>query len=755
MSEMITFTIDGRKVSAKKGETILNVARREGIYIPTMCYLEKTNPAASCRLCVVEAEGVDGMVLSCQTPPTEGLAVITNNSVLQEERTNIMRLYDVNHPLECGVCDKSGACDLQNKTLEFNVGAQHFTAKEQLRKIEHWGLINYDPNLCIMCEKCTHVCNEVIGDDAIELKFGGYKSTIIPKNSEQLDCTFCGECIAVCPVGALVSADFQYKANAWELKRIPSTCAHCSAGCALEYEVKTGGAARPGEERIFRVTNNFEFASLCGAGRFGFDFDLKGEKDGKAFVKAVEAIKGAAAIRFASVITNEEALILQRLKEKLGLKLYNEDARRYNAFVDAFGSTADGRAELATLADLKASDGVIVLGSRIATDNPGVRYAMTTAARHRGAKIVYMHPMEDALMRNVVTQFIKYEVGTEEGVMALLVQSLLCNAETNKTTAAFLEGLDDGYLSAESNVGEEELAQIAKQFKRAKAKTLVLGSDLFAHPRAENIAKLAGLLARFGGYRVVVAAREVNSVGVSLVCDLDTDTGGDANVVGYNAPGAFVIAAAEGADLTVAALNQQEGTVVSLDRHVLPVNVAVGFGGYVLNDLAVALGVGKRYTIDFTPELPAEKGFKAVAFDALENFYASTGEDTRGYRLGKSAKTAAQQCEEVEELPEFNGTVVYRCDPVSQFNAFTARASQLEKATELRGSEQFAVAARLSDGDLVVIGSGETARERRFTIDPTLKGTIALEPDFDRGISAGQGSYRFEKVNITKASNDE
>lgn len=755
MSEMITFTIDGRKVRAKKGETILNVARREGIYIPTMCYLEKTTPAASCRLCVVQAEGIDGMVLSCQTPPTEGLAVVTNNEVLHEERTNIMRLYDVNHPLECGVCDKSGACDLQNKTLEFGVASQHFTAKEQLRKIEHWGMINYDPNLCIMCEKCTHVCNEVVGDDAIELKFGGYKSTIIPKNSERLDCTYCGECIAVCPVGALVSSDFQYKANAWELERIPSTCAHCSAGCALEYEVKTSGAAKPGEQRIFRVTNNFEYASLCGAGRFGFDFDLRGEKDGKAFVQAVEALKQAAAIRFSSILSNEEALMLQRLKEQRGVKLFNEDARQYKAFVDAFGSTADGNAELATLDELKASDGIIVIGTRVATDNPMTRYALTTAARHKGAKVVYMHPLEDTLMQNVVTQFVKYEVGTEEGVMAMLAQALLAGRETNKTTEAFLEGLDDGYLSAESNVGEEELAKVAKQFVRAKAKTLVLGGDLFAHPRAENIAKLAGLLARFGGFRAVIVPREVNTVGASLICALDMDDGDNAGVVGYNADGDFVIAADMEADLTVAPLNQQEGTVVSMDRRLLPLNVAVGYGGYVLNDLANALGIGKRYTVDFTPELPAEAGFKAVAFDALENFYSSTGEDRRGYRLEKVKRPAAAQCEAVEDLPEFNGTVVYHCDPVLQFNALTARASQLEKDAELRGSEQFAVAARLKDGDLVVIGSGERARERRFRVDASLKGTIALEPTFDRGIAVRRGAYRYEKVNIMKASNDE
>ncbi len=754
MSKTINFTIDGRPVSAAEGETILNVARREGIYIPTMCYLEKTNPAASCRLCVVECEGVEGMVLSCQTPPTEGLAVTSDNARLHEERTNIMRLYDVNHPLECGVCDKSGACDLQNKTMEFGVDAQHFTAKDQPRHNNHWGLINYDPSLCIMCEKCTHVCNEVIGDDAIELLFGGYKSTVVPKNSDTLDCTFCGECIAVCPVGALISSDFQYTANAWELTRIPSTCAHCSAGCALEYEVKTYGAGRPGEERIFRVTNNFEFTTLCGAGRFGFDYDVRASKDPAAFEAAVSALEKADAVRFPSIITNEEALMLQRLKETRGIRLYNEDARRYKVFMDAFRSVEPSEKVFATTDSLKESTGIIVVGSRIATDNPGVRYAMTTAARHHGSKIAYMHPMEDTLLQNVVTQFVKYEVGTEEGVLALLAKTLLEQAELTKKAQAFLDSLDEGYLSAESNVGEEELETLRRSLQRSKNNTLVLGSDLMGHPRAENIAKIAALIARYGDFKVLVAAREVNTVGAAAICDLDIDEGGSA--VGYNAPGDFVIGADETADLVTPALNQQEGTVVSLNRHLLPLNAAVGFDGYELNDLANALGVGKTHTIDFTAELPEDAGFRGIAFDDLENFHSPLGEDRRGYRLALPKAKVTSQPDEVDELPEFNGTVVYRCDPVLQFNAFTARTSQLSDAAgALTGSEQFATAARIADGDRVTIvrAGGEYTRE--FKLDTTLKGTIALEPTFDGGFSAANAAYRFEKVKIMKASNDE
>lgn len=748
---MINFKINGRPVTAERGETIINVARREDIYIPTMCYIEKTSPCASCRLCSVEVEGHDGFILSCNTPPTEGINVITDSESLKTERTNIMRMYDVNHPLECGVCDKSGACDLQNKTLEFNVGEQHFSAKDQPRKIENWGLINYDPTLCILCEKCTHVCNEVIGDDALDILFGGYNSKVIPKNAETLDCTFCGECIAVCPVGALVSSDFQYSANAWELSKIPATCAHCSAGCALEYEVKHAGIDSPGEESIYRVTNNFEYATLCGGGRFGFDFANKDSRDENAFTAAVAALQNAKAIRFSSMITNEEAMILNALKAKLGIKLFNEDARQMQNFMKAYSSVSGKLHYSATLESLKKSDGIILIGSRIATDNPGVRYAMTTAARHNGAKVVYMHPLEDALLQNTVTQFIKYEVGTEEGVLALLAQTLVADSELSESDKAFMDELDTGYLSAETNVGEDELALIVKQLMRSRSKTLVVGADLLAHERAENMARLVAFIEKHSDFSVMVVPTEVNTLGVSLINDLDADEA-LGNVVGYNAKGDFVIAATGEGDLGVPALNQQEGSVVSIDKRLLPTNVAVAFDGYTLNDLANAVGVNAENTIDYTEKLPAEKGFASVEFDDLENFYSPKGADVRGYILTPVNVETNGIIEPVEDLPEFNGAVIYHVNPVLQFNAFSAKSAQLEKDSALYGSASFAAAARLSDGDEVEFEVGGEKIHRIFKQDDALKGTVALHPTFDLGLNMID-SYRFETVNFMRVSN--
>ena len=745
MSKIINFKIDGKDVKAKKGETILQVARNNDIYIPTMCYISKTSACASCRICSVEAEGVDGFVLSCNTPPTEGIEIRTNSKELELERTNIMKLYDVNHPLECGVCDKSGECDLQNMTLEFNVSQQNFSAKDQLKKVEDWGVINYDPALCIMCEKCVHVCNEVIGDDAIEVKFGGYSSVIIPKNSDTLDCTFCGECIAVCPVGALVSSDFKYSANAWELSRVPSTCAHCSAGCSLEYETRHVGIN--GEDSIYRVKNNYEFTSLCGAGRFGFDFENKASKDITAFNKAIEAIKNAKAIRFSSVITNEEAHILQLLKEKQGLKLFNEDARLYKEFMTSYSSISGKLHHSGSMDAIKKADGIIIIGTRIATDNPMVRYAIRTASQHNGAKVVYAHPIEDALMKNTATQFMKYEAGSEEGVIALLANELLQNEDLDSQSRAFLDDLDFGYLEAESNIGDDELKFMSKSFSRSENHVFIIGSDIFAHVRAKNIAKLVALIEKYTDFSLVVVPTEVNTAGVSLLCELDCDED-ISDVVAYNASGDFIMSSFEGADLAMPALNQVEGTVVNVDNQVLPLNVALSFDGYTLNDIAKKFAFVKENTIEYTKELDVSKGFKAVEFDSLENFLDAYGNDIRGYILDKVSCETDLDIEEVAELPEYNGTVIYHCNPVLQFNEFTNKTNQLEKDNSLRGSAQFAAAARIADGDKVEINFASRTVTRIFKQDDELKGTIALNPTFDIGQDASQ--YRFIKSKIVR-----
>ena len=745
--KIINITIDGKVCSGRYGQTILEIARENDIYIPTMCYLTKVSPITACRMCVVDVEGVDGTVLSCQEKAVDGAVITTNNDELHRHRQNIMKMYDVNHPLQCGVCDKSGECDLQNKTLEFGVTTQEFAARDLNRKKKSWGILGYDPSLCIMCEKCVHTCNEVIGAAALYIKPGGYKSTIDMKFSR---CEQCGDCISVCPVGALVSNEFKYTANAWESNKIPATCAHCSSGCALQYNVKHEGSSNPFGKKITRVTNDFEFSALCGAGRFGFGFENKATgKDKIAFQKAVEAIKGCDTIRFNSYITNEEAYILQQLKQTLGIKLVNEDSYNYQQFLLNYSSVTGKSLYSGTNSTISNSDAVIMIGTRISRDNPGVKYSVNIATKKQRASFIYMHPIDDIALQNKYNQFVKYEASSEEGVIALLASYLI--KDKPDEIKAYFDDLDIGYLSGESSVGEEEFEAIVKKLTRRKNKTLVIGEDLYGHKNSKNIAKLVGLIERFTDFNVVLIPSQTNTLGVSLICDIDSEAG--SKVVGYNEFGDFIISDDGKGDLNIPALNQQEGTFTTIDKRVVNTNVALGFDGYCLNDIANEILDQKvQNTIDYTKQLPVEKGFKQIDFDQLLNGYNKYGDDQRGYTLDLINSETKIELDEIEDINTYNGTVIYRCEPLHQFNPNTAKSLLLQTNTSVRGSLSFATAAKIKDGDTIDITfNGQTTR-KKFKHDATIKGTIALYPTFDDGINDNliPKGYRFKQVQIKK-----
>jgi len=738
----ITVTIDGKTCQSTFGKTILEIARENDIYVPTMCYLTKVQPIGACRMCVVEVEGVDGMILSCQEKATDGAVITTNNAEVYQERQNIMKLYNVNHPLECGVCDKSGECDLQNKTMEFGLEQQAFTARDQHRPVENWGHVSYDPALCIMCEKCVRVSTEITGDEALKVKFGGYGSTIINTKQEKNYASL-GEAAAVCPVGALVSTDFKYTSNAWELTKIPSACPHCGGGCQMTYEVKN--------ERIYRVTNTYEFTSLCGAGRYGFEYANENvTKDKVAFDKAVAAVKEAQTVIFSSQTSNEEALILQKIKEKSGLKLVSHEARAYQKFMQAYSSVTGQSLYSGSLKALSESRAVIVMGTRINDDSPTVKYHINMASKWHRARVAYMHPLEDTEIQNIVTQFIKYEAGSEEGAAALLADTLLKEVELPKAVRSFLDDLDIGNLSAESNIGEEELEALRKSLIKKSGFSLVVGSDLYAHPRAEHIAKLLALLEVYADFNVICVPPAGNAMGISLICDLDDAVEG--KTVGYNAPADFTLSALGDGDLDMPAMNQQEGTLTTIDKRVVPMNAALPYGGYVLNDIANCLDLNASYTIEYTKELPKEKGFEAVEFDSLPDYFDTVGNEHRGYLLKSQKVSVKRDFDEVEEIEGFDGAVVYNCNPTEQFSPFTAKSKLLKDEAVLLGSQQFATVTKLQDGENITYTIDGVKFDRVFKIDTSMKGTIALNPTFDMGLSGALlSSYRFSRLDFERA----
>ncbi len=725
----ITVTIDGKSCSGHFGETILEVARRNDIYIPTMCYLTKTLPIASCRMCSVKVEGIDGFILSCQEKAVDGAVIETNDRELYKERQNIMKLYNVNHPLECGVCDQSGECDLQNKTMEFGLDGQNFTTQEPSRPVQNWGHVSYDPALCIMCEKCVRVSTEITGDEALKVKFGGYSSTI-ENVKQEADYATLGEAAAVCPVGALVDTKFKYSSNAWELNKIPSACPHCGMAHDVTYEVKKG--------KIFRTSNQAEFSTMCSASRYGFDFANENvTKDEDSFKLAVEKFTTAKSIIFSKEISNEEAFMLQLLKEKMGVKLISHEARAYQQFMKAYGSITGKLLNTGTLEQLSKSRAIMVLGSRINDDAPLVKFHINMASKWHRARVTYLHPIEDANIKNIMTQYIAYNAGNEEAVTASLVSYLLKE----------VEGIDfDVELDA---ISSEDLELLRKSHIKKVGLSLVVGSDLYTHPQAENIAKMIALVEKHSNINVVVVPPAGNAMGVSLICDLDDEVISPS--VGYNAKGDFTLSAFGAGELDVPALNQQEGTLTSMTKRVVPMNVAVEYGGYVLNDIMNALGFNAKYTIDYTKVLPNDKGFKSVDFDTLPDYFDMQGVEHRGYMLEEVAVQANGVVEKLSSIENLSGAIVYNCDPQEHFSPLTAQSDNLTSEAPLIGSETFAQEQGLTEGDTICYSIDGVQFERVFKIDTSMKGAVALNPTFDMGLSTALlSSYRFNQVDLEK-----
>ncbi|MCW9027152.1 MAG: NADH-quinone oxidoreductase subunit G, partial [Thiovulaceae bacterium] len=489
MSSNITITINNQEVQTTEGEFILNAARANDIFIPAICYLTRCSPTLACRICLVEADGKQ--VYACNAKSKDGMNITTSTENIEKERRAIMEVYDVNHPLQCGVCDQSGECELQNYTLEMGVDSQSYTVKDVDRSAKDWGHLHYDPGLCIVCERCSTVCKDMIGDNSLKtVPRGGdaleaeYKETM-PKDAyamwnklnksligltsgeEMLDCTSCGECAAVCPVGALVDTHFIYKSNAWELEQIPATCGHCSAGCQISYDVKHTNIA-DNTKKIYRVMNEWNYVSLCGAGRYAFDYENRVEgKDEAAFAAAVEAVNKAESIEFTSTITNEEALILQKIKEKTGAKLVNKEAKAFQAFLNNYSEISGTKLYGNDLKATHNSNFVVSVGTAIKSDNPNARYALNNSMTVNKGAGLYFHPVKDPIIEGLGKSIMTVEhAPLQEEVALYLVLDLFGDKEKLPSDVAeYLSSFHSEKTVTVTEVIKEEIVEMVKETK--------------------------------------------------------------------------------------------------------------------------------------------------------------------------------------------------------------------------------------------------------------------------------------------------
>jgi len=825
----ITINIDGKEIQTQEGEFILNAARANDIFIPAICYLTRCSPTLACRICLVEADGKQ--VYACNAKAKDGMNITTTTENIEKERRAIMEVYDVNHPLQCGVCDQSGECELQNYTLEIGVDSQSYAIQDVDRSSHDWGHLHYDPGLCIVCERCVTACKDMIGDNSLktiprgaEALNADYKESMpkdayamwnklnksvigLTNETDVLDCTSCGECAAVCPVGALVDTQFMYKSNAWELNQVPATCGHCSAGCQISYDIKHTSVDNP-EDKIYRVMNEWNYVSLCGAGRYGFDYqNADVTKDEATFNKALEAFKKADTINFTSTITNEEALILQNLSDKFGYKLVNSEALAFQNFLKDYSTLSGTRLYGSDLKAVANTNFIVSVGTAIKSDNPNARYALNNSLTVNKGAALYFHPVSDPVIdgmsKNLLS--INHKPLQEETALYLILDlfadkeklpsdivDYLATFHSTKTVTVeetikekIVEIVKEMKMKEES--GEEEEVEVEKSkmvpkkvskevevddnrlvtmlgmpenfdetlekfLKKKDSFSLIIGPDLYTHPNSKNLARLVALIEKYSAFELVMIPTLTNTLGVSLINKLSAST--SEYSIGYNTQGDFTLSALGGGDLDMPAINQQEGTLTSINKRVNPTNAALAYGGYVLNDIANALGLKSELTIEYTKELPTAKGFIAQAFDDLPNHYTNAGEEMRGYELKNKAKKASsdESVKEIDETLALTEKVLYSANPVRQFSEFTNKTTNLDEESGLYLSEEFLNDSEFGVGDSVKVKSENGELVTKIVSDNKIAGDIMVVPTFDSKLNSEAlfSGYRFTSASIEK-----
>src|ERR1700756_3750825 len=275
----VTFTVDGKKLTAPAGTLLIDACKAAGIEIPAFCYYPNLSLQAACRMCVVRIEKMPKLQTACTTLVTEGMVVQTETDEIKQARKATIELLLGNHPLDCPVCDAGGECELQDMTFRYGAGESLYTEAKQHREEQQWSpAVFFDRPRCILCYRCVRMCGEGMDVWALGVQSRGVSSVIAPNgpegdgNKAHLDCEQCGMCIDVCPIGALTSGSYRYKTRPWEMNHVSTVCTHCGDGCKTTLGVRSvdnGSEILRGDNRDKSGING-DF--LCIKGRYAFDF---------------------------------------------------------------------------------------------------------------------------------------------------------------------------------------------------------------------------------------------------------------------------------------------------------------------------------------------------------------------------------------------------------------------------------------------------------------------------------------------------
>jgi len=505
---MAKITIDGNTREVADGTLILEAAMEQRIDIPTFCYMARLAPLASCRMCLVEIEGQGKLQPSCATTVADGMVVRTDTPLVAETRKSMLELLLANHPLDCPVCDKSGECELQDQVFEYGAGEARFQDQKRVfysKDIDLNPVIIFNAQRCIQCQRCVRICEEVVGAVALGTVEKGMDTKVTGFENSLAGCDHCGNCIEVCPVGALMSTPYRYKARPWDLKETDTICPYCGTGCHLSISVRDG--------QLSRVRSKYETGvngeTLCVKGRFGIDF-IDGDnrlrtplvrkegaltavswEEAAAFIaeRADGAIeKGGSGLGgLASPRLNNESLYLFQKLMRTAFRTNSIDSSSrwsaagpgaYQSLEGLFGGLYARR----SLHQVLEADCILILGATVTDETPVTEYMVRGVARSRGTKLFIASARPSRLDSEAISS-LRFVPGAE----AYLLSALLNGIEGAEKTFANMGALKKSLLKAAKTPPPEfgEFLEKARTtFGAAESVTLLIGADLLRSPGA-------------------------------------------------------------------------------------------------------------------------------------------------------------------------------------------------------------------------------------------------------------------------------
>ena len=438
-TELIKVTINSKDFQVAKGARLIDVCREKGFDIPSFCYYADLALQASCRMCLVRIEKMPKLQTSCTIICTDGMIVTTQSEEIEKAQRGMMEFLLANHPLDCPVCDRGGECELQEMTFDWGGLEERFTETKNYYPEKYLSpMVANDPQRCILCKRCTRVCDEWMGEDAIEAGGRG-ANTVIGTYGGWLDCSQCGNCIEVCPTGTLLDATYRHQARPWELAQTISTCTYCSDGCQMSLGSRGGELMRIVARDRYVNGLNGEF--LCIKGRFGHPFVnhearirtplIRYKKGGKlipaTWDDAIRLVaqkldaaadthgRNAVGVVGSPRLTNEALYTLRKFATELvGTESYTvADAFTLKSFFDNLG------APLATHHDIRYAGTILLIGGEPEELQPFTAKQIRQAVRNGAAKLIVINSVPIRLNEQA-SQFIHVRPGSLDGAVLAL-----------------------------------------------------------------------------------------------------------------------------------------------------------------------------------------------------------------------------------------------------------------------------------------------------------------------------------------------